>query len=107
MFIGVYTNDNFNTTNFNIYYKCGAGYEAWYKDTFSPATDIIGVLDFTIKGNTYEEKKDYLEDLAKEYQLYYSQYSWSYGELAEICDYFNKMGKRYGLLGVFRENGIC
>lgn len=107
MFIGVYTNDNFDTSNFNIYYKCSDGYKAWYSDTFSPETNIIGILDLQVKGNTYAEKKAYAEDLAIEYQLHYASYSWSYSELAVLSDYFEKIGKRYGLLKVFRENAIC
>lgn len=106
MFIGVYTLDNYNTTEYSIYYKNNNGYKAWYNDTFSPNTEIIGVLDFTIKGNNYKERKASAEDLAIEYQLHYSQYPWSYGELAEITDYFYRVGKKYGLLGVFKENGI-
>ena len=33
--------------------------------------------------------------------------SMSWGELAEAQDYFEKLGKRYGLLAEFRENGLC
>lgn len=31
----------------------------------------------------------------------------SYEELAEAAEHFEKLGKRYGLLKEFRENGIC
>ena len=104
MFIGVYELDG--VVNYGIYYKNG-GYDIWFKETFSPETNIIGVLDLQVKGKNYAEKKAYAEDLAKEYQLYYADYSWSYGELAEIQGYFEKIGKRYGLLKVFKENAIC
>ena len=51
--------------------------------------------------------KTSLEDLAKEWQGQFASYNWSYGELMEIGEYFNKNGKRYGLLREFKENGIC
>ena len=105
MFIGKYELDN--KEYFSIYYKCKEGYDAWHEDTFSPLTKNIETLDFKITGKTYREKQASLEDLAKEWQLRFWQYSWSYGELYEINNYFYENGKRYGLLNVFHENGIC
>lgn len=104
MFIGVYELEN-KTYN-NIYFNNG-GWDVWHSDTFSPDTNIIGILEFKISGKTYEERKANAEDLAKEWQLYYSDYAWSWGEIATITDYFYKIGKRYGLLRVFKENAIC
>ena len=40
------------------------------------------------------------------WQLGIENENYSYGELAEDLMYFEKMGKRYGLLKEFRENGI-
>lgn len=105
MFIGFYRLDN--EENFNIYYKNRYGYEEWSKDTFSPTCEDITTLDFKITGNNYAEKKEYLRGLAIDYQLYFAGLSWSYGEISEICDWFYKHGKRYGLLKEFKENGIC
>ena len=56
---------------------------------------------------SYEEKKQEARDEAIEYfsaqcqnrQLYMS-------EIADITAYFKKLGKRYGLLKEFRENGV-
>ena len=31
----------------------------------------------------------------------------SYEEMQEAAEYFEKLGRRYGLLKEFRENGIC
>lgn len=62
-------------------------------------------LILCVKGKTYADKKAFLRDLA-------IQYSWfdcdglSYGELAEINAFFERNGKRYGLLEEFRENAI-
>jgi hypothetical protein len=105
MFIGVYKLEGkiYN----NIYDNNRYGWDAYHSDTFSPDTEFIGILEFKTHGKTYEEIKYNLEDLAKEYQLYYSHYSWSWGEIATITNYFYTMGKRYGLLKEFRENGIC
>ena len=105
MFIGVYELED--KEYFSIYYKNKLGYEAWHQDTFSPETKNIEILDFKITGKTYRERQASLEDLAKEWQLRFWQYSWSYGELYEINNYFYENGKRYGLLNVFHENGIC
>jgi len=104
MFIGIYTLEN-KTYN-DIYFKECGGYNAFHHHTFSPDCEDIKILDFTIKGKTYEEKKASAEELAKEWQLNFAQYSWSYGELAEIEAYFEKVGKRFGLLKEFKENGI-
>ena len=48
-----------------------------------------------------------IEEKARTWQLEFSEHNYSWGELAEWGDYFRKMGKRYGLLKEFRENGIC
>lgn len=105
MFIGKYELDN--KEYFGIYEKNIMGYELWHEETFSPTTKNIETLDFKISGKTYEEKKASLEDLAKEWQLYFSGYSWSYYELSIIQNYLYDNAKRYGLLKEFKENAIC
>lgn len=87
----------------NLYYD----WNEWHKDTFSPGIDIITTILFKVGGKTYAERKENLRDLAKEWQGQFASYNWSYGELATIGEYFNKNGKRYGLLKEFKENGIC
>ena len=101
MFIGKFELDN-KVYN-NIYYD----YKAWYEDTFSVNSSNFETLDFKISGKDYRERQSNLVELAKDWQLHFSQYSWSYGELAEIEDWFYKNAKRYGLLEEFRVNGIC
>lgn len=105
MFIGYYELDD--KKDFAIYYKNRLGYAEWFKDTFSPEAKNIEILDFTIRGKNYIEKKACLEEIAKDWQLNFSWLDWSYSELAEICEWFNKNAKRYGLLQVFKENAIC
>lgn len=55
---------------------------------------------------TYKEKKERARQEAIDWQLESTNKQLSYGELAVIGDYFHKLGKRYGLLREFRENGI-
>lgn len=105
MFIGKYELDG-KVCN-NIYYSNFNGFRKWHKDTFSPTCENIEELHFHIRGKNYQERKANLEDLAKDWQLNFSQYSWSWGELAEICNWFYENGKRYGLLREFKENAIC
>lgn len=102
MFIGIFKNNEGKIENY-IYFS----FEEWNRDTFNPLTEIIGMLDFKIQGKNYMGKKANLEDLAKEWQGQFASYNWSYGELATIGEYFNKNGKKYGLLREFKENCIC
>lgn len=57
--------------------------------------------------NKYQENKERIRNKAIIWQLDASNKNYSYGELADFYEYFYKMGKRYGLLKEFRENGIC
>lgn len=55
---------------------------------------------------TYQEKKADVREKAINFQQMFSEYDFSYSEIIEYQDYFQKQGKRYGLLKEFRENGI-
>ena len=59
-----------------------------------------------VKGNTYSDKKDFIINLAKEYQYDNTNISLSYNELYMITNYFYSKAKRYGLIKEFKENGI-
>lgn len=56
---------------------------------------------------TYQQGKERARNCAIEWQLDYDNHNYSYGEIADFCDYFRRLGKRYGLLREFHENGIC
>lgn len=56
---------------------------------------------------TYETKKEMARQEAIDWQNNPFQDSQSYEEIQEAAEYFEKLGKRYGLLKEFRENGIC
>lgn len=59
------------------------------------------------KCNQYQIKKYEIRQEAIEWQNTLNDCKNSYGEIAIMQNYFNKMGKRYGLLKEFKENGIC
>lgn len=86
----------------NLYY----GYSKWFEDSFSPDTIVNAIIDFKIQGRTYAEKKEYLRNLAIDFQSA-NDCDLSYGELADIYNFFEVNGKRYGLIQEFRENAIC
>lgn len=56
---------------------------------------------------TYEIKKEMVRQEAIDWQNDLFRDNRSYEELAEAAEHFEKLGKRYGLLKEFRENGIC
>lgn len=87
-------------------------YRSWdeyLRDTFSPEVETLVLLPFEIHGKTYAERKESLRNLAIDFQHADDGDAdlWlSYRELDDIGCYFNRMGRRYGLLREFRENCI-
>lgn len=57
--------------------------------------------------STYKRAKESARDKAIEWQRDFENQSYSWGELIFYSSYFEKLGRRYGLLTEFRENGIC
>ena len=84
-------------------------FEYWreyHKATFSPLIDVLFITDFRVKGADYEERKEFVRQLAIDYSNNQAcGLSWS--EVAIISNNFYELGKRYGLLKEFKENGIC
>ena len=56
---------------------------------------------------TYETKKEMARQEAIDWQNDFYNHNYSYGELAEFTTHFEKLGRKYGLLKEFHENGIC
>ena len=56
--------------------------------------------------NNYQKRKETARQKAIDWQSAASEQNLSYGELAEIGNFFYKLGKRFGLLREFRENAI-
>ena len=56
--------------------------------------------------NTYQKNKTRAKQNAIAWLLSMAITAPTWGEIAESQAYFEKIGKRYGLLKEFRENGI-
>lgn len=56
---------------------------------------------------TYQEMKEKARNEAIDWQHDFPNHSYSWGEVAAWAEYFERLGRRYGLLTEFRENGIC
>lgn len=54
----------------------------------------------------YQTKKEEARRAAIAFQIYASAAAYSWGELAEIQEYFEKIARRFGLVREFRENAI-
>lgn len=55
---------------------------------------------------SYQERKAAAREKAIEWQQDFENHNYSYGELAQWQQYFEKLAKRYGLTEEFTENGI-
>lgn len=56
---------------------------------------------------SYSERKEEVRDMAIEYSNSFAEgKQYSYGEMAEIQGNLERLGRRYGLLREFRENGV-
>lgn len=67
-------------------------------------------LPFQIDGSSYKERQESLRELAIEFQHNNdgdTDIQLSMSECGDVCDFFETMGRRYGLLREFRENCIC
>ena len=58
------------------------------------------------KKDYYAKRKAEVREEAIRWQNDFGEHNYSYGELADFSDYFTRLGKRYGLLREFRENGV-
>lgn len=56
---------------------------------------------------TYQQRKEQVRNEAIDWQDWLRENNVSYEGLAIATDYFEKQGRRYGLLLEFRENAIC
>ena len=86
--------------------------EGFYSATWNPNVkeEVYNNENFVVLGNiegkTYREKQEAVRDKAINFQRV-DVGGLSYGELSLIENYFERYGKRYGLLREFRENAIC
>lgn len=56
---------------------------------------------------TYQEAKEAARLFAIDTQNIISENNLSYGEIADIQYTLHQLGKRFGLVREFKENGIC
>ena len=56
---------------------------------------------------TYATKKAIARQEAIDWQNDLFRDNRNYEDMQEAAEYFEKLGRRYGLLKEFRENGIC
>ena len=54
-----------------------------------------------------QKAKQQAREKAIEWQADFCNHNYYMSELIEFSSYFERLGKRYGLLREFRENGIC
>ena len=54
----------------------------------------------------YQKSKKEVRQFAIDWQADFSNHNYSYSELAVFQDMFFRLGRKYGLLREFRENGI-
>lgn len=55
---------------------------------------------------SYQEGKARAREEAIDYQNSFNEYDYSWAEIEAMSSYFEKVGKRYGLLTEYRNNGI-
>ena len=107
MFYAAFKNPNKEHAEEWIYYS----WSEYFKDTFSPDCEEIALIEFKTHGKTYAERKASLCDIAGDFLAAVADSgaspSLSWGEFNTVSNWFEKMGRRYGLLSEFRENGVC
>lgn len=54
----------------------------------------------------YQREKEVVRQFAIDWQADFEKGNYSYLELAVFQDMFSRLGRKYGLLREFRENGI-
>ena len=55
---------------------------------------------------SYESKKAIARNIAIEWQNNFCNFRYDFFDLSNWCDFFEEIGRKYGLLKEFRENGI-
>lgn len=54
----------------------------------------------------YQKDREEVRQFAIDWQVDFSNHNYSYSELAVFQDMFSRLGRKYGLLREFQENGI-
>lgn len=56
--------------------------------------------------NKYQAGKERAREEAINWQLSFGEHTYTWSDLAETSEHFERLGKRYGLIREFRENAI-
>lgn len=73
---------------------------------FAQGWNDAQMIVFRLEGHDYRSYQSDLRHIATDFQML-DEGGLSYGELADIQGFFERYGRKYGLLREFRENGIC
>lgn len=57
--------------------------------------------------NAYQKAKERARDIAIDFSNAYNEMTLSWADVAYYGNKFERLGRRYGLLREFRENGFC
>ena len=91
-------NREFETVvNAYIYYNCG------YAETGKYPAFYITEAQAASK---YQRGKEAARAEAQEWQADFNNHAYTWGEIAAFQDYFVKLGRKFGLLREFAENGV-
>lgn len=82
-------------------------FQDYISDTFSPEVETMVIIPFTVHGSNYRERRENVRGTAMEFQTANDCDGLYMSDMAQIYGWFEKMGKRYGLLKEFRENAVC
>lgn len=77
----------------------------WYNDNTEGDTNAF-VMEVTIMSN-YQKRKQEVREFAMDFWENANEYQYSWLEIEAWQDIFRRLGRRYGLLREFHENGIC
>lgn len=82
-------------------------FQDYISDTFSPTVETMVIIPFTVHGSNYAERRENVRGTAMEFQTANDCDGLYMSDMSQIYGWFEKMGKRYGLLKEFRENAVC
>ena len=82
-----------------------ADFDIYYAASFNPLC-TVSRFSFDLRGSTYAERRTAAREMAQEWQGIAANAALSYGELGEIAAFFERIGRKCGLLREFRENGM-
>lgn len=80
-------------------------WDEYHRDTFSPLAHDHRLIVFETHGRTYKERKEDVRNTAIEWSNML-QIGLHWSDVATIGAWFEKMGRRYGLIEEFRENVV-